>query len=249
MNRHVGTLSLARFVDAFSNSILIIVLPLYVAQLQSHWLGLPEETLVGILIFSFGIISSFAQPFSGVMSDRLERRKIFIIIGLALMGVSTFVFVLAHKFGQLVLIRAVQGFGFALTIPATFSLMASYTKLENRGGAMGIYSTMRMVGFGLGPLLGGILIVQTGFKTVFYLVGALSLFSTFLVWLLVDDPETVEKNPGQVRPMPKFSDSISFDLHISEQESGDYRPVDYSPAGSGSGLVRDFSAYFCAGCG
>jgi len=214
LNRQVGTLSLARFVDAFSNSILIIVLPLYVAQLPSRWLGLPVETLVGILIFSFGIVSSFAQPFAGMFSDKLERRKIFIIIGLALMGASTFIFILAKQFVSLIAIRALQGFGFALTIPATFSLMASYTQLENRGGAMGIYSTMRMVGFGLGPLLGGILQVHTGFHTVFYVVGILSLFSAGMVWLLVDDPEMVEREPGEVRRLPKFSDSISFEFIV-----------------------------------
>ncbi len=214
LNREVAALSLARFVDAFSNSILIIILPLYVGALPSGWFDLPVETLVGILIFTFGIVSSFSQPFAGKWSDRVQKRKVFIIVGLALLGLSTFIFVAAEQFLHLIVVRAVQGFGFALTIPATFSLMTAYTRMENRGGAMGIYSTMRMAGFAVGPLLGGILHVYTGFKTAFYVVGILSLVGAFIVWRLVEDPVRVDRTESQTRQLPRFSDSISYEFLI-----------------------------------
>jgi len=192
VNREVLALSAARFVDAFSNSILIIILPLFVAELPSRWLNLPEETLVGILIATFGLIASASQPPFGVLSDRVGKRKIFIIIGLGMMGVATFVFAEAEQFIHLILIRAIQAVGFALTIPATLSLMAEYTQIQTRGGAMGIYTTMRMVGFAIGPLAGGFIQVHYGFRTAFYMVGAISLLSVVIVALLVQESQTTE---------------------------------------------------------
>ncbi len=191
VTREVFALSAARFVDAFANSILIIILPLYVAELPSRWLDLPTETLVGILIATFGLVSSFSQPPSGMLSDRLGKRKIFIVIGLGVMGLATFVFAQAEQFVHLILIRAVQAIGFALTIPATLSLLADYTEINTRGGAMGIYTTMRMVGFATGPVLGGLLQVYLGFQFAFYIVGGISLVGVVIVGILVEEPEDV----------------------------------------------------------
>ncbi|MBS1271393.1 MAG: Bacillibactin exporter [Candidatus Marinimicrobia bacterium] len=214
INREVLALSSARFVDAFANSILIIILPLYVAAIPSEHLHFPVETLVGILIATFGVISSFSQPFAGRASDRLDRRKIFIVVGLGLMGVATFVFAEAEQFLHLVIIRAVQGIGFALTIPATLSLMSEYTEKRSRGGAMGIFTTMRMVGFATGPLLGGVLQVHFGFKVAFYVVGVLSILGAFIVYLMVREPEKLETDASKVRNIPSFKDSISGEFII-----------------------------------
>lgn len=194
VNREVFALSAARFVDAFSNSILIIILPLYVAELPARWLDLPTETLVGILIATFGLVSSFSQPPSGMLSDRLGRRKIFIIIGLGLMGIATFVFAEAQQFVHLMVIRAVQAIGFALTIPATLSLMSDYTEINTRGGAMGIYTTMRMIGFATGPLLGGLLQVYLGFQVAFYVVGTISVLGAIIVAILVEEPDGADSD-------------------------------------------------------
>ncbi len=214
VNRAVIALSAARFIDAFSNSILIIVLPLYVAALPSRWLNLPSETLVGILIAAFGLISSFFQPFAGVASDKLKRRKIFIIIGLALMASATFVFAVAKNFIDLIIIRGAQGLGFALTIPATLSLMADYTETKSRGGAMGIFTTMRMSGFATGPLLGGFLQVHYGFNLAFYVVGGISLFGLVVVWLLVKDPENLRKSASEKVQLPSFRETVSKEFII-----------------------------------
>ena len=61
-----------------------------------------------------------------------------------------------------------------MTIPASMALMTTATEKQSRGGSMGIYTTMRMVGFAIGPLTGGFLYVHFGFDATFY-VGALSI--------------------------------------------------------------------------
>ncbi len=127
LNRVVFALSVARLGDAVGNSILFIVLPLYVAKLPAPEFHLPETVRVGILIALYGLISALVQPVMGVLSDRMGRRKPLILAGLVVMAVSTILFTQASSFWQLLLLRSSQGIGVALTIPAAMAVMTSAT--------------------------------------------------------------------------------------------------------------------------
>lgn len=201
VNRVVLALSAARLADALGNSILFIIIPLYVARLPAPWFPVPESVLVGILISLYGLMFSFAQPLMGALSDRMGRRKPFIQGGLLFMAAGTLAFVFARRFTDLLLIRALQGIGVAATIPASMALMAAATEKRTRGGSMGVYSTMRMLGFAIGPLVGGFLQVQFGFNAAFYAGAALVSLSTLLVQVWVDEapPETSAEAAGPFR--------------------------------------------------
>jgi MFS family permease len=179
-NRVVLALSIARLADALGNSILFIIIPLYVAQLPDPWFPFPEPVRVGVLISLYGIVNAILQPVMGAVSDQLGRRKVLIQLGLAIMGITTVAFIFTNQFTGLLILRSLQGIGVALTIPASMALMALATDKQTRGGSMGIYSTMRMVGFGLGPLLGGFLQVTYGFNAAF-IIGALFVFLGILL--------------------------------------------------------------------
>jgi MFS family permease len=196
INRIVFAISVARMADALGNSLLFIVIPLYVAQLPAPtFTNLPESVLVGILISAYGLVFSLLQPLSGAISDRVSRRKPFILGGLIIMASSSLAFLAASRFSHLLVIRLVQGLGVAITVPAALALMTSATEKRTRGGSMGIYSAMRMVGFALGPLIGGYLQVTYGFTSVFIAGGVTVLAGALMVQLFVDEP--AEPNRGQ----------------------------------------------------
>jgi len=186
-NRIVLALSVARLGDAVGNSILFIIIPLYVAKLPAPWFPLPETVLVGLLISLYGLVNSVLQPLMGAITDRISRRKFIIQLGLLLMGVGTLAFVVATRFTDLLLIRALQGVGVALTIPASLALMTTATEKRTRGGSMGIYTTMRMVGFAIGPLIGGFLYVHFGFSATFFAGAAAIFIGMVLVQLWVKE--------------------------------------------------------------
>jgi MFS family permease len=187
VNRIVLALSMARLGDAIGNSILTIVIPLYVAQMPAPWFPFPESVRVGILISAYGLMNSIMQPVMGAISDRLGKRKPFIQGGLVLMGLSTLAFVLAGKFTDLLLLRTLQGVGVALTIPASMAIMANATQKQTRGGSMGVYSAMRLVGFATGPLIGGFLYDHFNFNIAFYAGTIFILIGIVLVQIWVKE--------------------------------------------------------------
>lgn len=203
VHRGVIALGFARMADALGNSFLIIVLPLYVASasVTGGSFGLPASVISGLVLALFGIVSSFTQPFAGHFSDRLGKRRAFVVLGLAIFCAANFAFSLADTYPLLLLIRAVQGFAAAFTITASVALVSELSVGGGRGQNMGVYNSFRLVGFGGGPLLAGVVmeagpytlpggLVLDGFTACFYLAAGAALVSTVLVLLLVKDPET-----------------------------------------------------------
>ncbi len=193
-NRTVLALSVARLGDAVGNSIVFIVIPLYVAQLPSPMFQFSEALRVGILISLFGVVTAVLQPLMGAVSDYAGRRKIFIQAGLLLMAFSSLGYVIANRYSQMLIFRSLQGLGVALTVPAAVALLATSSNRRTRGGSMGIYTAFRMAGLAIGPLLGGFVYDRYGFNVTFYLGAGFILVGIILVQLWVKDlPETNEQ--------------------------------------------------------
>jgi MFS family permease len=169
-DRRVLALAMARMADAIGNSFLIIVLPGYVASgrvdvgaLVGTRLPVVGEItvplLIGVVLSLFGLLNSVGQPFTGRLSDRTGRRKLFILVGLAAFGVSSGLYPFVESYGAVVAIRAAQGVGAAFTIPSTIALVNEYsTANSERGGNFGVFNTFRLAGFGFGPIVAGFLV-------------------------------------------------------------------------------------------
>jgi MFS family permease len=186
-NRVVLALSFARLGDAVGNSILFIVLPLYVNKLAAPLFNIPETVRVGLLIGAYGTVTAVIQPVAGSLIDRIGRRKLSIQVGLMLMGAATLAFALAAQYTDLLILRTLQGVGVALTVPASLAIMTNATEKETRGGSMGIYSTMRMVGFAVGPFVGGYLVDHFSFNAAFFAGTAAIFIGLLLVQVWVKD--------------------------------------------------------------
>ena len=209
----VIALGLARMADALGNSFLIIVLPLYIASGQVS-LGdlvggdlfgfvVGEEFLIGLVLSLFGFLNSFGQPFTGRLSDRTGRRKAFVLFGLVLFAVGSVAYPFLSDYWSILVARGFQGVGAAFTVPATVALVNDYARSDReRGGNFGVFNTFRLIGFGFGPIVAGLVIrfgpyptplgTLSGFDAAFGVAVAGAAASFALVYALVNDPPAVE---------------------------------------------------------
>jgi len=216
----VLTLAFARMADALGNSFLIIVLPLYIASGQVTLSGiagaeiagfvLREETLIGVVLSLFGLLNSFGQPFTGRLSDRSGRRRVFVLTGLVLFGIGSAAYPFLTSYWTVLAARAFQGIGAAFTIPATIALVNDYAQSDSeRGGNFGVFNTFRLVGFGFGPIVAGIVVTGglsaegvvsytiaglsvSGFTAAFSIAVLGAIVSFVLVALLIEDPPAAD---------------------------------------------------------
>lgn len=211
VNRAVVALGVARMADAVANSFLVIVLPLYIASdhVEGAALGLSEAALTGVILAIFGFFNAFAQPFAGRLSDRVGRRRVFVLGGLLVLAAFNSLYIFADSYATLILIRMGQGLSVAFTIVATVALVNELSTRSNRGGNMGIYNSLRLVGFGTGPLVAGFVVSGgpydvaglqlTGFDAAFLVATAGALAGAGTVALLVHDPEQTAAAVGRVQ--------------------------------------------------
>jgi MFS family permease len=73
VNLTVVSLSVARMADGIGNSILYVIIPLYVDKLPEKLIPLPKVFLIGILISAYGFATASLQPFMAALSDRIGR--------------------------------------------------------------------------------------------------------------------------------------------------------------------------------
>lgn len=200
-DRRVITLSLAQLAESVGNSFIIIVLPLYIATEigSSGFLGMDELMITGVVLSLAGFVSSFVQPFSGALSDSLQRRKLFVLAGLAVLTVANAAYVFADTYPGLFVVRALQGFAGALIVPAAVALVSEYSTMATRGGNIGTYNTFRLVGFAAGPIVAGAIVnagpyslgvvTVDGFSAAFYIAALGAALSYLCVAVLIHDPE------------------------------------------------------------
>jgi MFS family permease len=205
VDRQVLALALARMTESVGNSFLIVVLPLFIGSetVSGATFGLTEVAVTGIVLALFGLVNSSIQPFTGRLSDRTGRRKVFVLAGLILIATASFAYSLATAYWHLVGLRVLQGIAGALIIPTTVALVNDLASETNRGGNMGTYNTFRLVGFGVGPIaagavvdagpyafdLGGVSLAFNGFDAAFYFATLTATLSFVLVTTLVRDPD------------------------------------------------------------
>lgn len=189
-------LSISKFFKDLGTGILAFLIPLYIVQTHSIFAPeIPDVVKAGIVTTVYGIFNAFSQPFLGRLSDRLNKRKPFVILGLAGFMAASLLYSRAHVFEHVVLLRAIQSITVGATVPAIVAMVTHFSTSRNRGKAIGIYSSMRGFGYGIGAMVGGIVTTYYGYTAGFYLCALLGLISLLLVQFFVG--ETYDKYEKQ----------------------------------------------------
>jgi EmrB/QacA subfamily drug resistance transporter len=102
----------------------------------------------------------------GSLGDRYGRRRIF-VLGVVWFAAASLLCGLAQNTGQLVAARALQGIGGALLTPGSLALIQSSFRHEDRGRAIGLWSSLSGVSGLVGPFVGGLLIDAVSWRLVF----------------------------------------------------------------------------------
>ena len=220
LDARILTLALARMVDAVANSFLVVVLPLYIERVVDlpGFIGgtitlgpvefsLTSALLIGVVLSLFGFLNSLGQPFTGRLSDRTGKRKVYLLFGLALVAVGSAGYIFLTDYVSILLLRALQGIGAAFTVPMTVALVNEYSEADQRGGNFGLYNTFRLLGFGTGPIVAGVVLAAgpyrlagvdiSGFDAAFLVAVVGAVLSFALVTLLIEDPEQAETEAGE----------------------------------------------------
>lgn len=124
----------------------------------------------------------FQIPF-GRLADIVGRKRIF-VHGLLLLGISSIACALPYGGIYLIVCRAIQGIGSAMTFSTGMAILTTTFEPHERGKAMGINVAVVYLSLALGPSLGGFLTHLWGWESIFIITAVLS-FTGYIGSMLV----------------------------------------------------------------
>lgn len=142
--------------------------------------------VVGYMVAAFAITQLIVSPIAGRMVDRFGR-KIMIVSGLFIFGISEFLFGLGKSVEILFISRMLGGVSAAFIMPAVTAFIADITTMAQRPKALGYMSAAISTGFIVGPGIGGFL-AEIGTRVPFFVAGILGAFAAVLSLILLKEP-------------------------------------------------------------
>jgi MFS family permease len=122
------------------------------------------------------VVSAAFIVLGGEAADRFGARPAS-MVGLALFGLASCIIAIAGTQAELLAGRALQGFAAAFAVPGTLAAVDTSAGEERRASAIGAWTGFLMLGFSIGPLLGGVITHVTGWRVIFWLNVALMLIA------------------------------------------------------------------------
>jgi DHA1 family multidrug resistance protein-like MFS transporter len=170
IRRLLPILALTVFSSNLGSGIVAPFLPIYAKDLGANgvWLG--------IIFAGSSIASALLMPFTGRFSDK-RGRKLILAAGICGLTVTSFAYVWAHSVESLTAVRFIQGAASAMVSPIAQAYIGDITPEGEEGKWMGIFNATYIIGFGTGPLLGGVVADHFGMNMAFYIMGFLNLVS------------------------------------------------------------------------
>ena len=131
------------------------------------------------VVNSYTLVFASLLLAAGAIGDRTGVRRSY-QIGLAFFTFASLLSAVSPSLLLLILARAFQGLGAAIMLPASLALLShAFPDPAERSQAVTTWANTASLGFAAGPLLGGILTTQLGWRSIFWVnvpVGIIALY-------------------------------------------------------------------------
>ncbi|CAJ5002537.1 major facilitator superfamily permease [Burkholderia pseudomallei] len=164
--------ALVRIVSTVSAGFVITQLDVTIVNVALARIGIDLHTSVAGLQW---IVDAYTLALAGLMlsagalGDRFGARRLF-AAGLALFAVASFVCGIAANAATLIAARALQGLAAAAMLPNSLALLnhACAHDPRLRARAVGWWTASGAISIAAGPVIGGVLIAQFGWRSIFF---------------------------------------------------------------------------------
>lgn len=164
-------------------------------------------TQVGQLGAGLALTWALSAYFLGAWSDRLGKRKPFLIGLVLVFSACSILSGLAHSFGVLLVARLIMGAAEGPFLPICLAIMVAESSPSRRGVNAGILQTVfsALLGSAVAPIVLVALANHYDWRSAFFLAGAPGLACALMIWLWIREPPPAAKQPP-AESVPPASD-------------------------------------------
>lgn len=189
ITRNLFLLGLVSLFTDLSSQMVFPLIPLYLVSVLGA-----GASVVGICEGAAETTASLIKVFSGYWSDRVKRRKPFVLIGYSFSAITKPLFALAKVWPLVLAIRVLERIGKGVRSAPRDAMVAESVDQSVRGKAYGFHRAMDGLGSVLGALLAFILlsVTNSNYTQIFLLAGIPGIAAIVFV-LFIKEPKVTEK--------------------------------------------------------
>jgi len=161
-----------------------LIAPIWPTFLRNH---------IGLDLFQVGVVDGLAltitalsKLMSGYLSDRTQKRKIFITLGYLLSVIGRLGFFISYTFYQILTWKSMDRLG-KIRGPPRDAIVASETETGERGRAFGVLRSLDTAGAVVGATISYLLFVYIGYLGIILLAAIPGICSVILVSVLIKE--------------------------------------------------------------
>jgi EmrB/QacA subfamily drug resistance transporter len=140
----------------------------------------------------------------GSIADRFGRRKLY-LIGLVAFAAASLTCGLAPNVELLIAARGVQGVGAAAMFATTMALISNTYTGRDRGMAFGIWGAVNGAASAIGPIIGGLLTANFGWRWIFLVNLPVSVAAVVLTLRVVTESKDPHPRRVDLQGMTSFT--------------------------------------------
>ncbi|HXQ48697.1 MAG TPA: MFS transporter [Thermoplasmata archaeon] len=203
------SLALYQLLASNRGGLFVVYMPLFLVEAR----GASDALALGIVSAGY-VLASLTGPLAGRWSDRVGRRKPFLLVG----EIGSFPLFLAIPFlpgvwasgGAFIAAQIVLSFA----APALNAFVADVSSQTSRGAGYGLLNATSSWGGIVGFVVAAVLVVPFGLNVVFYFVAAVMVGTVLVVSTWVPDlrlPPTTTRRPWrEYRAVTVFATAVSI---------------------------------------
>ncbi|SHE35701.1 Na+/melibiose symporter [Caldanaerobius fijiensis DSM 17918] len=205
LRKNITALGWVAFFGGLSQDMIAPILPTFYSQI----LGLNKE-MIGIIEGSVTTAVSIMRILSGIISDKIGKRKTLVFIGYLLSALGRILLSITNIGWVAFGLRLTDGVGKGMKDAPRDALVARSSKMKNMGFAFGYQRMLDTLGSFIGPLItAGLLAILINYmnvqryKFIFLIAGIVAFITILLVGLFVKERKT------EINTNNKFSFDIT----------------------------------------
>ncbi len=172
--------TLGTLLTAFTSSSINIALP----SVGIDFLASP--VLLSWITTAYLLITAMLLVPLGKVADIYGRKKIF-SYGIFIFTLASLLCGLSASIGMLIASRLFQGIGSAMIFGTGVAILTSVFPVHERGKALGINIAATYIGLSIGPVMGGFLTQNFGWRSIFFANIPFGILAFLLITLKIKD--------------------------------------------------------------
>ncbi|MBI2600396.1 MFS transporter [Candidatus Daviesbacteria bacterium] len=155
--------------------------PIYALFIEKVGGDLLDASFAGA---TFALVAGITVLLSGKYSDRLEQKKLIVVLGYAIMGIGFLLYTQVSSIWFLLLVQVLIGFGEAIYNPPFDALYSEHLDGRKTATEWGAWEAMNYFSIAIGAVIGGFIVTKFGFNTLFVSMAILCFSSAVYIYHL-----------------------------------------------------------------